>query len=151
MEFKFEIFETADQPVMCIRTHARVEDLQRVIGQSYGAISEFIAANGLEMSGAPYVAYFSMDMQNLDLELGFPVTKSNDGNGIVVPGVIPAGRKATTLFTGPYSQMAPAYDALNAFIKENNWEPTGAAYEYYLTGPETPEAEHKTQIVFPLK
>lgn len=151
MDLKYEVFETTDQPTMCMRTRARVEDLPRVIGQAYGAIGEYIAANGLEMSGAPYVAYFNLDMQNLDIELGFPITKTNEGNGIVVPGVIPAGRKVSALYTGPYSEMAPAYDGMQEFIKNNNWQSSGVVYEHYLNGPETPPAGQQTLIVFLLK
>lgn len=146
-----EILETQDQPVLCIRTRAKVEELPNLIGQSYGAIMQVMAEQGVQLSGEPYVAYYNMDMQNLDVEFGFPVTAEAKGKEPVVPGVIPGGKKATTLYVGPYQEMAPAYTALTKFVQDQGFEPTGVAYEHYLNGPETPPAELKTRIIFPLK
>jgi len=146
-----EVFETQDQPVLCIRTIAKVEQLPQLIGQSYGAIMQVMAEQGVQLSGEPYVAYYNMDMQNLDVEFGFPVSAAAKGKEPVVPGVIPGGKKATTLYVGPYQEMEPAYAALTKFVQDQGLEPTGVAYEHYLNGPETPPAELKTRIIFPLK
>jgi effector-binding domain-containing protein len=151
MEQVCEVFETKEQPVLCIQKTTRVEDLPQLIGQSYGAIMQVMAERGVELAGEPYVAYFNMDMQNLQVELGFPVSAVAEGKGEVIAGVIPGGKKATTLYVGPYQKMAPAYETLTQFTKDQNLVPTGVAYEHYLNGPETPPEELKTRIVFPVK
>jgi effector-binding domain-containing protein len=151
MEQICEWIETKDQPVLCIRTTARAEELPQLIGQSYGTIMQVMAEKGLQYSGEPYVAYYNLDMQNLDVEMGFPLAESAEGKGEVKPGVIPAGKKATTLYVGPYPEMSRAYEALTKFVQEQGLEPTGVAYEHYLNGPDTPPAELKTRIVFPVK
>lgn len=47
--------------------------------------------------------------------------------------------------------MAPAYDAVNAWIVEHGYQPTGVVYEYYLNGPQdTPPSGYKTRIAFHL-
>lgn len=151
MEQICEWLETIDQPVLCIRKTVRAEELPQVIGQSYGTIMQMMAEKGLQYSGEPYVAYYNLDMQNLDVEMGFPLAESAEGDDEVKLGVIPAGKKATTLYVGPYTEMTMAYDALTKFVQEQGFEPTGIAYEHYLNGPETPPAELKTRIVFPVK
>ncbi len=112
---------------------------------------QVMAENGIQLSGEPYVAYFNMDMNNLDVELGFPIETAGEEKGEVKPGVIPGGKKASTLYIDPYSEMASAYEALTSFVQEQGFEPTRVAYEHNLTGPEIPPAEHKTRIVFPIK
>jgi effector-binding domain-containing protein len=140
------------QPVLSIRTHSRVEDLPALIGKSYGGIMAYLQELGEQPAGMPFVAYYSLDMQNLDIEIGFPVAKALAGKGEVQPSEVPEGLFASNLYTGPYEQMPPAYEALTEFVKANGYEPTGVAYEYYLNGPmdTTPEGL-QTRIVFPLK
>lgn len=140
------------QPVLSIRTHSRVEDLPILIGKSYEEIMVYLQELGGQPAGVPFVAYYNLDMQNLDIEIGFPVAKALAGKGEVQPSEIPEGLFATTLYTGPYDQMPPAYEALTEFVKANGYEPTGVAYEYYLNGPADTSPEGlQTRILFPLK
>ncbi|MFX1450114.1 MAG: GyrI-like domain-containing protein, partial [Promethearchaeota archaeon] len=90
--------------------------------------------------------------QNLDIEIGFPVSKKLSGKGDIKVNEIPGGKFATCLHKGPYDKIAPAYNALTEWIKNNGYETTGVAYEIYLNDPrETPPQELETQIMFPLK
>jgi effector-binding domain-containing protein len=106
---------------------------------------------GVPPAGAPFVAYFNMDMQNLDMEIGFPVMQPLPGKGEVQASQIPAGKAATCLHTGPYPEIESAYKALSNWVAEKGYTPTGVAYEFYLNDPgETPPQELQTQILFPL-
>ncbi len=140
------------QPVICLRTHIPVQELPGLIGQTYGRIMQYLAENGEEPASMPYVAYYDLNMENLDIEIGFPVARELPGQGDLQLGCIPAGTYAQCLYTGPYEQMAPAYEALAQWIKENGYEATGTAYEAYLNGPNDTLPEGlQTQISFPLK
>jgi len=45
-----------------------------------------------------------------------------------------------------------AYDALNQWVTENGYTPSGVVYEMYLDDPsQTPPQELKTLILFPLQ
>jgi effector-binding domain-containing protein len=151
MEYKCEIFESKDQPVLSIRTRTSVQNLPPLIGQAYGKIMARMAELAVEATGNPFVAYYNLDMQDLDVELGFPVPITLEGQGEIQSGMIPGGWKATTMHIGPYQEMAPAYDTLNHFVKSQGKEPTGVAYEYYLDPPTVPIEKTRTVIVFPLK
>jgi effector-binding domain-containing protein len=146
-----EIFEIPETPTLSIRTHSPVAGLPLLIGQSYGAIMQYLEELGEAMGGEPFVIYHNLDMENLDIELGFPVLKPLPAKGDIRPSILPVGPAARTLFTGPYADMGPAYEELTKFIEEKGREATGIAMEYYLTGPETPLEKHQTRIVFPLK
>ena len=152
MSYNCKIEERGDQPVLSIRTRCAVQDLPDVLGRSYGAIAQYLGELGETPAGAPFSAYYNMDMQDLDLEIGFPVSGQLEGKGEIQAEVIPGGKMATCLYVGPYKGIEPAYNALQAFMDDNNSELTGVAYEFYLNDPgETPEEELETQIVFPLK
>ena len=87
-----------------------------------------------------------------NIEIGFPVPKKIAGKDNIQAGEMPAGKIATCVHIGPYSDIAPAYTALSEWIKANGYEATGVAYEMYLNDPsQTPPQELMTRIVFPLQ
>lgn len=139
------------QPVLSIRTRTAVENLPQVLGAAYEKIIKYLSELGEFPCGAPFAAYYNTDMQDLDLEIGFPVLQALPGKDEVKPGEIPAGKQAVCLHIGSYSKVEPAYEALMEWVVEKGYTPTGVAYEFYLNDPsETPEEELKTRIVFPL-
>lgn len=152
MSFQFEFEVKESQPVVSIRTRCAVQDLPQVLGSAYGSIMQYLGEIGTAPAGAPFVGYFNMDMQDLDIEVGFPVTEPVTGNGEVKPGEIPAGPQVACMHIGPYSQCEPAYNALMDWIPANGHTSTGVYYEYYLNNPvDTPESELLTKIVAMLK
>lgn len=152
MAYQCEVNEQPAQPVVSLRTRVAVQDLPQVLGDSYGALMRHLIGLGEFPCGAPFVAYYNMDMQDLDIEIGFPVKHALPGNGEIRAGSIPAGKYAATVYTGPYPDIAPAYEALSAWIRRNGVEPTGVAYEFYLNDPQsTPPPELQTQICLPVK
>lgn len=152
MDFHCEIKDQPEQPSLTIRTRTPVEALPSVLGASYGKIAAYLGELGEAPAGAPFTAYYNTDMQDLDVEIGFPVAKSLAGKGEIQAKQVPGGEVASVLHVGPYSDIAPAYDALAKYIKEQGREPTGISYEFYLNdSQETPPAELQTMIIFPLK
>lgn len=151
MSFQYEIVQQPAQPVISIKTRTPAQDLPKVLSSAFSKLGQFMKDTNLPPVGPPFVAYFNMDMSDLEIEIGFPVAKSVAGRGEVQPGEIPAGRYAACLYTGPYKEMKPAYDGLATWVDEQGFKPSGVSYEYYLNEPETtaPEAL-QTRIVFPL-
>jgi len=152
MSYNCIVEEKQDQPVLSIRTRSAVQDLPEVFGRCYGAIAQYLGELGETPSGAPFAGYYNMDMQDLDIEIGFPVTRPMEGKGEIQAGFIPGGKMATYLHIGPYKKVEPAYNALIEYLAQNKYESTGVSYEFYLNDPaETQEEELQTQVVFPLK
>lgn len=152
MNYNCEILERPAQPVMSIRTHVAVHNLPQVFGQSCGAIAQHLGKLGQQPAGAPFAAYYNMDMQNLDIEIGFPVAKVAIGEGEIQPSEIPAGKWLSCLHIGPYDQCAVAYEAMQQWLDANKREAIGVSYEIYLNDPTvTPPEDLQTQILFPLK
>jgi effector-binding domain-containing protein len=149
--YQCNIREITDIPTLSIRTRTAVQDLPSVIHESYGAIIRYLGQIGEQPGDYTYAAYYNMDMQNLDVEIGFSVSKELPGKNNVKASKIPAGKYASCVYTGPYSEIEPAYNALTQWIKEKGYEVTGTAYEFYLNDPDTTHpSELKTEILFPL-
>jgi effector-binding domain-containing protein len=132
-----------------VRVRTPVDKLPEVLGRSYGQIMGEIQAQGLQVIGPAYTAYFNMDMQDLDVEIGFIVNGAVEGQGEIKAGKFAAGKYASCIHKGPYSEMEPTYNRLTQWIESQGVKPTGIAYEQYLNGPdEVPEAELLTKILF---
>jgi effector-binding domain-containing protein len=151
MTYECAVKNLAAQPVVSIRTRTAVQDLPALLAQTYLTILQCLGQAGGEPAGPPFVVYYNLDMQDLDMEIGFPVQQPFSSLETVQNSEIPAGRYATTLHIGPYNQMDAAYGALNSWIQQNSFQATGAAYEFYLNDPrEVDPKDLQTRILFPL-
>ena len=146
-----EMLKRTEQPVIVVRKLTRVEELPQLIGESYGKMAGYLKELGECLSDVPFVAYNNMDMQNLDVEIGFPVPSPLPGKEDIKPSVIPAGRFVFCMYRGPYTEIEDTYNEMAQWIRSNVFESAVKAYEYYYNGPEYPESEFLTRIMMPLK
>ena len=152
MAYQCEVKEQTSQPTLAVRTRTSVAKLPEVMGQTYGTIAQYLGSLGEQPAGPPFAAYHNMDMEDLDVEIGFPVSRDIAGRGDIQAGRLPEGRVATCIHIGPYGEIADAYNALSEWVEAEGYEPTGVAYEMYLNDPnETPPEALMTQIVYPLE
>jgi len=152
MSEQFQLNELKEQPVLSVRTRTPVTNLPQEIGKTYGAIAAYLEELGEAPADAPFTAYYNMDMDDLDVEMGFPVSKPLPSRDNIQANIIPAGKQASYMYKGAYAQMGSAYEALSGWVAAQGLEPTGISYEYYFNAPgEVPDDELLTKIVFLLK
>jgi effector-binding domain-containing protein len=144
------ILRKREQPTISIRTRARVEELPMLIGAGYGKMAAYLGELGEHLSDVPYVAYHNMDMQNLDVEIGFPVAEALPEKGDIRSGSIPEGRVVFCMYRGAYREMVSTYAEMANWIEKNGLQSTGTVYECYYNGPDYPESELLTMIVMPV-
>lgn len=146
-----ELSEEKVQPVITIRTTTKLELLPQVIGESYMKIMAYLEELGEKPAFAPFTAYHNLDMQNLDVEMGFPVARLLPEKGDIKARELPPGKVVSSMYKGPYSGMEQPYNQMAEWIEANGYTPTGISYEYYFNSPqEVPESELLTKIVMPV-
>jgi len=152
MSYDCQLIELQVQPTLAVRTRTAVQHLPEAHERAFGAIMQRLGEQREQPAGPPYAAYFNMDMQDLDVELGFPVARELAGKGEVQPSKMPTGKAASCVHTGPYGEIESAYVALLQWMQQNGHQPSGVAYEVYLNDPEqTPPEQLQTRIIFPLE
>lgn len=112
-------------------------------------------ANGLAMTGPPFVRYVEQSPAFVTVEAGVPLAEpapTPDASTDLEVGELPGGIAAVTVHRGPYETLAEAHLALDRWMADNGLEAGGAPWEVYLTDPaEVPDpAEWMTQVVWPL-
>jgi effector-binding domain-containing protein len=152
MSYHCEVVHQLSQPVLSIRTRTSQANMPETFGNSFSAIVQYLTELGEHPKAAPFAAYYNMDMEDLDVEIGFPIFKGLPEKGPIKSSEIPAGEYAACTHTGPYNEIGLAYQALTDWTQANGYLPTGVAYEYYLNDPTTtPPQELQTRVVFPVK
>lgn len=144
-----EIVDHPDRPVLSVKTHVEVQDLPSVLSDVYGRIMQYLADLKMQPTGHPFVLYNNMDMSNLDIEVGFETPAGLVGKGDLQPGIIPAAKVVSLIYTGPYEGCGPAYEAMAQYLKDNNKMGTGVAIEFYLNDPQV-DPPAQTRIEMPL-
>ena len=127
---KIELLQSNDQPIISIRTVTTAEQLHNLIADSFFKMATYLNELGEYPNGVPFVAYHNLDMQNLDAEIGFPVTKILPDRENIKAGYLPAGQSIFCMYRGPYNQIEPVYEEMAEWIKIRGLEPVGSAYEY---------------------
>ncbi len=140
-----------EQKTACVRVRTPVEGLKGELGKAYGEVMAILSGQGVQPTGAPFAVYYNMDMKDLDVEIGFPVSQSFQPSGRVRPSTLPGGRTAVCVHKGAYDSIGDSYSALSAFIAQNKATPKDLCYESYLTDPQVTKPEELlTEINFPL-
>jgi effector-binding domain-containing protein len=151
MEIHCSLVKREAQPTLVIRTRSSVNEIPKVLGEAYQRIATYLASINAAPTGPPYVGYHNDDMQDLDLEIGFPVTQAGAGEADIQVSEIPSGTYATTVYTGPYEEIAEPYNQLMQWIEAQSLQPAGPVYELYLNDPaNTPKEALQTLILFPI-
>jgi len=147
-----KVKELPSQLALSIRLRTPVSELSQRVGRAFGAIAAYLADQRLAPAGVPFVAYYNMDMQDLDIEAVIPVARKLLGRGNIQCRQFPGGKAAVCLHVGAYDQIGAAYNGLNEWLKANQLQGIGVAYEFYLNDPAvTPREALRTEVAMPLK
>ena len=147
-----EIVELEARKTLAVRYRTSMAKLAEGMGQVYGEVAAYMAKSGIPFAGPPFAIYYNMDMEDLDVEIGFPVNSPAPGEGRVRPGKLPGGKLAMATHIGSYESLGGTYEKLTAFVQERALAPEEYMYEEYLNSPEDTAPEKlATNIYFPLK
>lgn len=136
-----EITFREERPYMGIRTIAPFQGMFAVRDELLKELRLWVQKNGIDEEGPYFLRYHVIDMNHqMDIEVGYVVSRHLAGDGRVEPGVLPAGHYASLIYSR-YGMRANK--ALIQWAKENGvqWDrwndPAGDAfrcrYEAYLT------------------
>ena len=141
--------------------HARIGN--GAAATHWGSIC-WLERKGVAPAGAPFWRYLIIDMEaKLEIDVAVPVATAMTGDGRIIADVLPAGRYAVLVHTGPYDDLIEVTAVLLAWAEEKGlvWDkwstgPRGegwrARIETYFTDPtEEPDpAKWETELAFKL-
>lgn len=153
------IDERPQEFTLGIRTQTPMKGMFAVVDKLFKEFNRWLRDQGVVASGPPFLRYYVIDMQGpMDIEVGISVAEPLPGDGRVAPGILPAGRYASLIYTG--SGLA-GNKALVTWAHDNGvawdrWEdPRGDAFrartERFLTDPKIEPRKTRWEIEVAIK
>lgn len=132
------------------RTIHFFEEYSDFVGEAVTKISQLIEKADSFPSSGPIVCFHNIDLEKLDVEIGFQVVESITGTETINEVTIPARTVVTAIDLGSYEQSDPVMEELLNWIPANGYQQAGGIYYHYLNDNERPEAELLTEIYIPI-
>ncbi|MCB9133919.1 MAG: GyrI-like domain-containing protein [Anaerolineales bacterium] len=156
---KIKIAQRPEQPTLGIRVQAPFRGMFKVVGQVKKELERWLKLRNVTPTGPFFLRYYIIDMDGeMDVEYGVFGVEGVYGDGRVTPGIIPAGRYASLVYTGSGLQ---GNRKLIEWAKTNHipwdrWDdPKGdgfrARYETFLTDPKIEPRKTKWEIEVAIK
>src|ERR1700722_5568618 len=153
-----------ERPYLGIRAEVTMQELGKVLPPLWGEVYGWLARKGLKPTGAPLWRYRVIDMATkLEIDVAVPVTGAATGDNRIIADILPAGRYATLIYTGPYEDLMQATADLLAWAEKKsivwdkrpaspNSEAWRARVENYLPDPtkEPDPAKWEKELAFKL-
>jgi effector-binding domain-containing protein len=151
MDYEVRVRTVPARSMAAMKFRSTVAELPSRMKTVFGAVMGYMSKAGICPSGPAVTLYDQVTDDVFDVTAGFYVPSAIPGDQNVVAGVVPAGEVATTTHLGPYDGLPQAYQALQDWMRAHGRKPAGTAmWEEYLTGPETPPNQTRTDIFWPL-
>ena len=156
------IVERDAQPYLAIRRIVKIP-FGTVASKTLADLQRHMKKRGITPTDAPFFRYNIIDMPTaLEIDFGAPTEQEEQGDDVLVSGVLPAGRYATLTHTGPYKDLIAANGALLDWIKaqgltlDSHASPAGDVFgcrlEIYPTDPKVEKDKSRwvTELAFKL-
>jgi effector-binding domain-containing protein len=156
-----QVHERAEVAYASLPVTVTLEGLPGAVDAGFPELFGWLAEHGAEPAGAPLIRYLVMPARmgdEMEAELGIPVAGGVASSGRVRAGVLPAGRYATLLHTGPYGGLVGANAAVQRWaggqglVLESSADGLRWAgrVEHYLTDPaaEPDPARWQTEVAY---
>ena len=114
------------QPVLSIRQTVSLASLPQAQGDCLAALWRFMQRKEVAAVGPPFVRYHAFGDEEIDVEVGIPVSAPTTGDGRIVSGELPGGPAITTWHIGSHATLADAYARLQTAVTAQTRKPRGA-------------------------
>ncbi len=136
-----------------IKARVTPADMGSKLAELLPAVSRFLRERGVAPASAPTTFYHAHHDQLgvFEIQAGMFVAEAMAGEGLVEPGVIEHTEAVRCMHVGPYEGLGETHEAVEAWLQASGRTSASPSWESYLSDPgEVPQAELKTEVVFPL-
>jgi effector-binding domain-containing protein len=136
-----------EQPVLTIETRAELSSLRKVIEESSLKIAKYIEEKNRFLTDVPFVVYHNNNVEDLEIEICFPINEHIHGSGDIKFSVLPEGEIVLCMFQGGHLGRKHMYEEMFKWLDDNGYEYYPRAYEYFYIGDEASDDKTLAKIV----
>jgi len=151
-----------------IARNAPMWKIPKLLGNDFPRIDKYIAAQGGNRTGAPYVRYMEIDWQQMrhcgplrmlwlmltskqPMRIGMAVEAPVEGDGEIEAIAIESRTCVRTIHKGPYQKVGDTYNEIVDWAEANDVELADYTMENYINDPTTVAKEDiETLILIPV-
>lgn len=127
-----------------------MEEYTTFADESFRKILDYVSSLDALVSDGPIVCFHNMDMEQLDVEAGFPVAKQIMGRDEITSNTIPVQKGVTAIDLGDYVNQDPTLEELFSWIQNHGLRPVGDIYYQYLNETNRPASQYLTKMFIPI-
>lgn len=152
MSYDFTKKRVTETPFLFMKRRVKAAEIGAALGEILPAVYGYATQKGIAFAGPPVCRYHDMSAEGVLMEAGMPVQAAREVEGGLQMGSLPGGEVVSTIHRGPYDTLREAHVAIEAWLKENQLQPSGGPWEVYLTDPgQVPDpADWETEVVWPI-
>jgi len=150
MAHEIRILRTPRTDLAVVRIRSSIQRIPEVMGPAFEDVAAYLGPRGLLGTGPAIAVYSDMDADGVTVAAGFTVAQPVEGDGHVVPLVLPESEVITTTHVGPYETLSQEYGALEQAAAARGRSLGPLMWEEYWSPPDTPPEETRTFICWPL-
>jgi effector-binding domain-containing protein len=132
-----------------------------VPGPAFEEVETYLKGLGITDFGPDVFKYTLIDMPRLEVDIGFVTPHKVPGTDAIASGEIPAGRYATTLYTGPYENLMDVNAVLIGWARQTGlvWDSVDTAdgekfasrVEFYFDPPTKDPKTLRTEVAIKIR
>jgi len=149
----FPIETMRPSPRAFITRTCKMSDIASTMSEGFQTLSELFIRAKVPMTGMPMAHYLEYDDVSTKFELGFPC-RDQDTDALRAAGLsigeTARGPSMHATHIGPYDSMEATYHAMIGEMTRLGLEPARGMWEIFYSPPETPPAEIRTDVVWPI-
>jgi effector-binding domain-containing protein len=143
-----QLLERMPQKYAAIRIKISRDEIGSIVPEIYSELSTWVSENGINISGASIIRYFSIDYGtgDVDIDVGYPISNNEaPAHNRIIINEIPHGTYAVLIHNGTYEYLVETTAKLLAWgqqqgikwqsTQDNNVSIWGGRVEHYLVGP----------------
>jgi effector-binding domain-containing protein len=152
MHAEIRIEQLAERHLAAVKFRGSSADLPARLPAAFGAVLQYLERWHVAPQGGAVCVYEQLGPAEFEVAAGFFVPARISGDASVVPETTPECQAAVCTHWGAYDALPGAYAAIQEWMRREGWEPAGSRmWEEYFSGPETPPAQTRTDIYWPLR
>jgi len=141
------------RPFAFLSRTVSIPEIPATMGAVLGSVAAAFARAGAPMEGPAWCHYTAVAGTTVGFDAGFGA-RPQDCDALRAAGLsigdTPSGRVMTGWHIGPYDTVPTTYEAMRAAMQAAGVTGTAMMWGAYHSPPETPAAETRTQVVWPL-
>jgi len=152
MNTTIHIRKVPARPALLVHGRFPDTEISTEVGRMFGDVARWAGQHAVTTSGPAFTRYTTWAGGQCEIDAGFVVAAPpRSADAPISVGHIGGCLAACATHVGPYDALSQTYASMQEWITDNGYETAGEMWEEYLTSPDTPPSQKRTDVFWPVR